>query len=69
MLAKYAKVKRYQQRIEHKIGSSILIRRRCVQNSIEMGVDQWMYQMLKKVKDFGVIFGASGKGIIEKQNS
>ena len=27
-----------------------------------------MYQMLKKVKDFGVIFGASGKGITEKQN-
>ena len=24
--------------------------------------------MLKKVKDFGVIFEASGKGIIEKQN-
>ena len=27
-----------------------------------------MYQMLKKVKDLGVIFGASEKGITEKQN-
>ena len=27
-----------------------------------------MYQMLKKVKDFRVIFGALRKGITEKQN-
>ena len=27
-----------------------------------------MCQMLKKVKDLGVIFGALGKGLVEKQN-
>ena len=27
-----------------------------------------MYKMLKKVTDFGVIFGALGKGLAEKQN-
>ena len=33
---------------------------------MEIGEDQVMYRMLKKVKDFGVILGASEKGITEK---
>ena len=33
---------------------------------MEIGEDQVMYQMLKKVKDFGMILEASGKGITEK---
>ena len=52
----------------NKIGYFILIRRRCTQNSMEMMYDKKMYQMLKKVKDFWVIFGVSGNGITEKQN-
>ena len=28
-----------------------------------------MHQMLKKLKDFGMVFGASGKDITEEQSS
>ena len=40
---------------------------------MEEGQDQMMYQMLKKVKDYGLISVASGNGddtdITEKQNA
>ena len=36
---------------------------------MKMWLDQMMYQRLIKAKDFGVIFGALGKGITEKLNA
>ena len=53
LLAKSAKVRRYQQRIDQ-----------FRQNRI-FDFDQ---KKVKKVKDFGVIFGVSRKGTNEKQN-
>ena len=52
-----------------KIECFIMISRRCTQNSLEMEQDQMMCQLLEKVKDFGMMSGASGRGIIKKQNS
>ena len=71
MLAKSAKVRRFEQRIEQfrqKKNFSVLIRREYTQNLMGGEGDQAMIQMLKKVKDFGEIFGVLKKSSTKRQN-
>ena len=70
ILVKSAKVRRYKQRIEQFRQNRIFhFDQKQIYTEFNGDVyDQVMYQMLKKTTDFGMIFGVSGKSIIEKQN-
>ena len=72
MLAKSAKVRRYEHRTEqfrqNKIFDFDQKKMYAKFNGGGVRPNQMMYLTLKKVKDFGVIFGASPKDITEKQN-
>ena len=70
MLAKSAKIRRYRQKIEqfrqNRIFDSGLKKTYAEFNGDGVRLND--VQILKKAKDFGVIFGASGNDITEKQN-
>ena len=67
MLAKRARVKRYEQRIEQFRQNRIFdLDQRSTQNLTGMGLDRMMCQMQENAQSFGAIFGVSEKSITEK---
>ena len=70
MFAKSAKVTRYQQRIEQFRQNRIFDfdQKKMYAEFNRDGVRPIDVPNAEESKDFGVIFGASGKGITEKQN-
>ena len=70
MLAKSAKVRRFEQRIEQFRQNRLFSvdQKRIYSEFNGVEGDQAMIQMLKKVKDFGEIFGVLRKSTTKRQN-